>query len=68
MLRQRRRRRERSPRGADPPDTAQHPRPPEGDWLGSPYLSTSLSPLARHCRGVFPNQRRHERLSALCSV
>jgi ketosteroid isomerase-like protein len=25
-------------------------------------------PLARHCRGVFPNQRRQERLSALCSV
>jgi len=24
-------------------------------------------PSARHCRGVFPNQRRHDRFSALCS-
>jgi hypothetical protein len=23
---------------------------------------------ARYCRGVFPNQRRHERLKVLCSV
>ena len=30
----------------------------------SAYTST---PSARHCRGVFPNQRRHDRFSALCS-
>lgn len=26
------------PRGAEPFDSAEHPRPPEGDWLGTPYL------------------------------
>ena len=40
---------------------------PTRDHLCVPWESRFCrSP--RYCRGVFPNQRRHERFSALCSA